>query len=163
MLAEQQAVAMRFHLREFLVVAAILPCLLWLFVSPSRGGRGFFSPSTLETKTQSEYLICGVPIYRSNFDVRQDDITTYLIAKGYWSPQAAESDRWIPTFHWNEQWRDGESSLQRALFWRHEFWINWSEENPEMAAELWPRVLRLLRENDRRREFQAVILLDEAR
>lgn len=154
---------MRFHLREFLVVVAILPCLLSLFVSPSRGGRGFFCPSTLETRTQSEYLLWGIPVYRSHFRYRHDDVTAYLIAKGYWSPQTTESDQWIPTFHWNEQWRDGESSLERALFWRDEFWSNWSEENPEMAADLWPRVLRLLRENDRAHEFQAVILLDEAR
>jgi hypothetical protein len=153
---------MRFHLREFLVVVAIAPCILYLFVSPSRGGRGFFSPSTLETKTQSEYLIWGAPIYRSRFEFRHDDITAYLIAKGYWSPQTTGSDRWIPTFHWNEQWRDGESSLERELFWRDEFWINWSNENPKVAVEFWPRVLELLRDERLECEYQAVNLLHEA-
>jgi hypothetical protein len=65
-------------------------------------------------------------------------------------------------FEWSPGTRDGESALQRELFWRRESWIEWSEKHPELAAVLWPRVLSLLRGDDRiKGQFEAVTLLRE--
>lgn len=131
--------------RLALVLSLLLAVGLWLLTSP--GGRGFFSPDTLEYRTQSERLIlvAEIPVYRSAYRYDSHELIDYLVAKEYWSPQPAPEPRWIFLFHWNRSWKDGESGFHRRLFWRKDFWIEWTEKHPERAAEVWPRVLELLR------------------
>jgi hypothetical protein len=112
-----------------------------------RGGRGFFSPDTLETKTQREHLIpvVNIPIWRSSFQVHRQELVTFLISEGYWSPTANDSPRWIIAFHWNDQWRDGETRLHRELS-RGEDWIAWTKEHPLMAEVIWPQLIDVLQD-----------------
>ena len=134
--------------RHLLLVSAIFVVAIFLLcVNWSDGGRGFFSPDTLDCRTQSEMLFPGtkIPIYRSTYDYHRYELVEYLIAEGYWSPVETTSPRWFATFHWNRQWRDGTSDFHRAFGWRSEEWIQWTKDHPEIAAKLWPVVLDALR------------------
>ncbi|MBE7464613.1 MAG: hypothetical protein HS116_14140 [Planctomycetes bacterium] len=123
--------------------------LLWtaLWISSGLGGRGFFSPDTLEYRSQSERTVFAteIPLYRSAFRYDSHELVNYLVEKGYWSPRPASEPRWIFLFHWNRNWKDGESCFHRSFFWRKDFWMEWTEKHPERAAEVWPQVLELLR------------------
>ena len=130
-----------------------------------KGGRGFFSPDTLETKTQSEWLLplIHVPLYRSSFSYSRDKLVDYLVQEGYWKPAVETgTPRWILSFQWNQLWRDGESFLHRELAWRSAEWMDWSRENPRIAERLWPGVLDALRTPDGPNERRAEILLRHA-
>ena len=135
-------------------------CIAALVLLGSAGGRAFFSPDTLEYRSQSETLIRGtkLPIFRSLYAYHKHDLVEFLISKGYWEPREAESPRWILLFQWNHMWRDGESTLHRCLFWKKAHWMEWSTKYPERAAQLWPRVLDLLRSAD---EDKVAELLNE--
>jgi hypothetical protein len=132
-------------------------CLLAFFLLGSSGGRGFFSPDTLEYRSQSEVLlfVTEIPLYRSRYKYDKHELVDFLVCRGYWTAKDTRSPRWLCLYHWNDSWRDGESGLYRSLFQKRKFWIVWSEKNPQQAAELWPLVLDLLRSNepDRATEF----------
>ncbi|GMV84070.1 MAG: hypothetical protein AMXMBFR7_52540 [Planctomycetota bacterium] len=125
--------------------SALLWTAIWLSSSP--GGRGFFSPDTLEYRSQSERTVFAteIPLYRSAYRYDAHELVDYLVAKGYWSPRPASEPRWIFLFHWNRSWKDGASGFHRRFFWRKDLWIEWTEKHPERAAEVWPHVLELLR------------------
>ncbi len=125
-----------------LAVASYVVCGIW-----GEGGRGFFSPDTLECRTQSELLfpLTHVPLYRSQFSYHRYALVEYLISEGYWSSVETPSPRWVPTFHWNRQWRDGTSNFHRAFGWRSHEWIEWTKQNPQIAAKSWPMVIDALR------------------
>jgi hypothetical protein len=84
------------------------------------------------------------------------------VAEGYWSASNTPEPRWLPTFQWNQQWRDGQSQFHRELGRRGEQWIEWSKRHPDLARALWPRVLTALRRTDDGGMFQAEILLRAA-
>jgi hypothetical protein len=112
------------------------------------GGRGYFSPDTLDCRTHAEWLVplTRVPIYRGPSSTHRYPAVDWLIAQGYWSKADAADPRWLPTFRWNAQWKDGESVFHRELGRRRgDAWIQWSKDNPGMARALWPRVLAALR------------------
>lgn len=112
------------------------------------GGRGFFSPDTLEWKTQSEILLplTAVPIDRSFYRTHRSELVNDLITKGYWSTRSTDKPGWLSMYRWNEQWRDGDSELHRQMTsHRGQRWVEWSDSHPDLAAVLWPRVLSELR------------------
>jgi hypothetical protein len=81
------------------VVAVISAYALgWHF---GRGGRGFFSPDTLDSRSQSEILLplTRLPLYRSWFHYDRAPLVDYLVGKGYWSPRQAPPTKWIGTFN----------------------------------------------------------------
>lgn len=123
---------------EILVVAAILVALFALFAKES-ATQGHFSPDTLETKSRSLYG--GIP---GPATVSRHRLTEYLVAKGYWSASSSEP-RWLTMYEYRAGWKDGQSYLQSALFWKTDTWIEWSESYPKRASVLWPRVLEILR------------------
>jgi hypothetical protein len=122
------------------------------------GGRSYFSPDTLETRTQAESHLLWW-----GFRYHRYALAEYLIGKGHWSPVTAQEPRWIETFHWNDQWRDGQSVLHKEFAWRAQDWIDWSETNPALAAVLWPRVLAALRSEDPERRHRATDMMFLAR
>ncbi len=130
------------------------------------GGRGLFSPDTLEWKTQSELLfpLTDVPIYRSVYSNHRSPLVSDLITKGYWTTRSSDKPRWLFMFRWNEQWRDGQSELHREMTsYRGKEWIEWSDAHPEIAAVLWPRVLGDLRSDVNNPQSRAVELMRMAR
>jgi hypothetical protein len=115
-----------------------------------RGGRAFFSPDSLDNRTQSEILLplTELPLYRSRYVYYRYPLTDYLVSKGYWSARATDSPQWVSMFHWNEQWRDGYSTFHREFASRGGEWIKWSDAHPDIAGDLWGRVLRMMRDDE---------------
>ena len=132
-------------------------------VSP--GGRQFFSPDSLEVRSQSELLLVGleIPVYRSGFSRHRFELTDFLITNGYWQTRCLDEPRWILVNHWNALWRDGHSMLLRELSLRGSDWIAWSRTHPDLASVVWPQVLELLRNVAEESEEQVVLFLWHAR
>jgi hypothetical protein len=127
--------------RLLLLLVALIAVPLLVYGALTRtGGRGYFSPDTLESRSQEEtYLVWwGFHYYRY-------PLVEYLMEQGYWSPQQTQAPRWIKTFHWNYRWRHGHSRFDKEFTAYATEWIKWSDSNPELAATLWPRVLTTLR------------------
>lgn len=148
-------------LTAFVFIAVALS-VSWKY---AKGGRTFFSPDTLETKSQSETLLIQtpVPLYRSSFSQGRYELVDFLIDAGYWSPAAADPPRWLPTNHWNRQWKDGQSPIHREFAWFADDWIAWTGQHPDIAAVLWPRVLGELRSNHPDCQWQAYRLMWHAK
>src|SRR5690606_36466833 len=89
-------------------------------------------------------------------------LVEYLIDQGYWTP-VKPSRPPIQTNHWNLQWRDGHSDLERQFGWKADEWIEWTEANREMADSLWPDVLHVLRSDPDEGEWLASHLMQCAR
>lgn len=121
-----------------------------LFFLGSTGARCHFSPDSLEHRAQREILLFGkeIPLFRASYEYHQHELTAFLIAQEYWTPQKTTSPRWIPVFHWNEMWKDGYSSLHIMLFRKQDEWIEWTKKNPKQASTFWPDVLQVLRSGD---------------
>jgi hypothetical protein len=129
--------------RILVSVFAVVAILGAIAATTGRGARGEFSPDTLDIRLQREllFMLTDTPLYQSSFEYYQNDLVRYLIEQGYWSPRDVAEPRWIQIFHYNVFWRDGGS----RLFQRPESWIEWTEQNPRLAAVIWPQVLRVLR------------------
>ena len=135
--------------RRFLWFTVLCVCLPMLLVLLStRGGIFYFSPDSLESRFHAErrLFIILTPIYRSGPQYYRFDLVEYLVEEGYWSPDTSREPRWLEMGCWNQQWRDGYSMLYRVLQTDGTRWIEWTEEHPEVAATVWPVVLRILRE-----------------
>lgn len=149
----------RAALITFLLLAAVyLPAFLM-----GRGGRGFFSPDTLQAKTQSElrFPFCDVSVFRGPFRYHTYELVDFLVAEEYWVPREVGEPKWVFTFHWNVRWHGGEAPFYKGLFCfgRERAWIRWSKEHPGIARDFWPRVLNLLRSATSDRENQLNELL----
>ncbi|MBM4072802.1 MAG: hypothetical protein FJ271_28325 [Planctomycetes bacterium] len=131
-----------------------------LLLLGSSGGRGFFSPDTLEYRSQSEILCRGteLPLFRGPSKYHEHELVKFLVDKGYWQAREVNSAQWIFLFQWNHMWRDGESSFHRQFFWKKAHWIEWTDKNPEEASRFWPRILEMLRGDN---EEKAVEMLYE--
>ena len=144
---------LRINYRRLLPRAALAACVsavLLAYLAAAgcgRGGRGYFSPDTLECRTHPEWLLppTKIPLYRGRSSMHRWPVADYLVAQGFWSRSDTPDPRWLPTSRWNQQWNDGQSLFHRELGWRGEWWVEWSEKNPEMAKALWPKVLVALR------------------
>jgi hypothetical protein len=125
------------------------------------GARGWFSPDTLEFRSQTEFVLFShkLPLYRGRYETRRLPLAEYVVAKGHWSPSASPTPRWTPMYHWNRQWHDGHTRLCKELTWYDDQWIAWTDEHPDAAKAFWPMVLSLLREQDPRFHDEAAYLL----
>lgn len=146
---------MRLRPIEWIVLAAIAVSAFLLFFRLG-GGVGYFSPDTLEYKSRSHDFL--------DWPTRdRNELTEYLIRKGYWSPIETKKPRWILMFEFWPGMRDGQSSLHAELSWRGDEWIEWSESHPEQAAQLWPQVLGVLRADPKIGREEAAELMLNAR
>ncbi len=136
------------RLRTILAVCGSALALIYVASAGcGRGGRGYFCPDTLDSRTHSEWLVplTRLPVYRGASSTHRYPSVDWLIAQGFWSKSGASEPRWLSTFQWNQQWKDGQSQFHRELGWRGEAWVQWSKDNPQMAKALWPKVLTVLR------------------
>jgi hypothetical protein len=133
-----------------LVLLAAVTAVYWYGGSHSSGGLGFFSPDTLDAYVQGEILLPGtrLPIFRTPPMYFRYRVVTYLVDKGYWAPRTTGSPSWLRLYHTNAQWSDGKTDLYHELRWRGDEWIYWSDRHPNLAADLWPRVLARIRAGD---------------
>lgn len=144
------------------VMALIFIYVLAYLLFGTSSTAGYFSPDTLEYGAQFETRCCGTGILlsRGRFERHEPELVQLLVSKGYWQAKATFSPRWIFLFHWSQAWRDGESSFHRALFWREDFWMEWTNKNPDAASEFWPKILELLRNG---KEDEATEMLQDQR
>lgn len=139
-------------MKRILVILAIvvLSLLAAFYLLGYPGGMAWFSPDTLQVRTQSERLLIlvNLPLYRSAYEYRSHELADYLVKNEYWRPRTVDSPRWLILWHWNKLWRDGDSYLYISCFGRAHFWTDWTERNPKKARRLWPQVLEWLRDGD---------------
>ena len=130
-----------FFIAVFVGVAYIAGAIM------ARGAIAFFSPDSLECRSQSEVLLpfTRFTLYRSGYSYHKYDLVSFLEKEGYWAPSESSEPCWIQTYRWNQQWRDGQSSLHRELGWNGKEWIEWTRANPDLARLLWADVIALLR------------------
>lgn len=115
-----------------------------------QGRRAYFSPDTLRSKRQTEWLIplTEIPVYRSQATYRTDEQIQLLIDEGYWTPTDPRIPRWVFLYKRNDQWKDGSTQIHRAMWIQRNQLLQWSKNNPEIAAYVWPRILKIMRTND---------------
>lgn len=144
-----------------LIPAPFLLLFALLLVS-SEGRQQYFSPHTLEVRTDYERLLPGtsVPVLVLDQQRHLPDLAEYLIAQGYWKPQKVKNPkwyRWCSSIDWNIQWHGDSIFLYSDLHTRHS-WSDWTEENPELAAVVWPLVLQALRQEEHGLEEAETVL-----
>jgi hypothetical protein len=145
------------------VMLVLLPSIIGWDLLNGRGGRFYFSPDTLESKSQSEVLLYDFCIYESGFESCRWPFVEYLVKNGYWAPRITDSPRWLMTSHWNYQRPHGHpQELHRALA-SQEVWIDWSDKHPELAKVVWPWVLHALPSDNSNREDFVTWLLQNAK
>jgi hypothetical protein len=138
---------------EAVVVLTILGCIAWLFW-PSFGAIHYFSPDTLESGYRPTVAFAGLqPDYRFSLKPTESKLIQFLIERKYWRPTHTPSPRWIVTDY----------SVRREFNRNADEWVQWSEQHPEYAAALWPRVLDVLRNDPKRGQSDVSELMWEAK
>jgi len=119
-------------------------------LTSQRGGLGYFSPYTLQYRTQSErtFFATGIPFYRSSYGYEDHPLISTLVREGFLSPQSDSADRWICVSHWNQSWKDGHGRLYSVLNRDIEEVLGWTRRNPKCAKILWSEGFRYLRSDD---------------
>lgn len=144
------------------VSATLIFAYLASYSCGTSGAIAFYSPDTLEQASRFEVRcrVTGALLYRGPLRLHELDLVRFLVGKGYWKKSETDTPYWIPLFHWNHAWRDGESDFHRAFFWHKKYWMEWTNKNPDAAAQFWPKILDLLRNG---KENEATELLQELR
>jgi len=129
----------------FCVVAVLAAALLLL--TGTRGGRAYFSPYTLEYKTQAEFAVLAgqFPIYLSTLKHTENDLVAFIQEEGYVTAVPAKFQRWELIFHWNQAWKDGDGPLYDVLIRHRPEIIEWSKADPERARIYWSEGFKCLR------------------
>jgi hypothetical protein len=102
-----------------------------------------------------------VLLYWSPYETTQRPLITYLISKGYWTSIQTDTPRWDVVFNENPLWKGGRGAYDDLLNRQDGGWVNWSNQNPNVAAALWPMVLSEMRSgrNDRIPRVRHLLLL----
>jgi len=129
--------------------------LLALLVLPlGCGSLSQFSPVTFEHRGVQTWDVpyTGVRVVSIPGQPRRVRIVQFWIDEGYLKPEPGPTERWdvITGEGFGRQWSHSGSSKS---FWygclcgndeSAEEWIAWSRRHPDLAADLWPRVVGLL-------------------
>lgn len=135
----------RTHLLGALLTLAAVLLLLGVFLD--KGSRGEFDPFSLTARHRSQWLLplVEVPVYHTAWESTKYELPQYLVDHGYWMASPGQSPRYLLMYDWNEQWRDGQTELYAAMNMHTSRWIELTQSHPDIAFELWPRVLAALR------------------
>jgi hypothetical protein len=122
------------------------------------GGESQFSPVTFEHRGVRTYHIpyTDVRLWSTPGEPYRKRIVQFWIDEGYLKPETSPTERWDVITGWVSApgWRLSRSGSAKS-FWYHagcqdgeaaESWIHWSRRHPELAADLWPRVVGLLQQ-----------------
>lgn len=128
----------------FLFIIAVVGGLLG---TATRGGRAYFSPDTLELRTQTEItLLFGkLPIYRSSLDLSDNAVLTYIRDERFVAPKPTAQQRWLLVFHQNGAWKDGFTYLYLPLYSHRDSILEWCREDRQRAELYWSKGFRYLR------------------
>lgn len=144
--------------RRMLMALAVTVGLLlvasWLAISSGTVSGIQFSPDTFEHRSFRYYVVGGIQITTTKTEVCRTDFERYLADKGFLNTEDAFEPRWLLVkgsapgvrgWHGEAKWLcfalgcfNGESQA----------WVSWSRDNPEQAAQLWPQVIALAREEE---------------
>jgi hypothetical protein len=132
-----------------------------LIATAGRGGESQFNPATLECRGVADYYIpyTLVRVWSRPGEPYRPRIAQFWLEEGY--ARAGEpGGRWDTVTGWGGRWL--RTTGDAKLFWYHascasdeqaEEWIAWSRRHPDLAADLWPRVVGLLRQAGGERSF----------
>lgn len=105
-----------------------------------------FSPDSLETQTTLTKYFGDMPIYWSRSEPRRYPLVDFLIKTGEWTPSNECEPKAIVTYEYSPRNSRGSMTFAYKLLARDaDRWIEWTKQHPEVAAELWPRILNSLR------------------
>ncbi|MBL8827472.1 MAG: hypothetical protein JNM18_10890 [Planctomycetaceae bacterium] len=159
------AAATRFSWRGGLCLSFWVTCFVVDCFEFNQGSIVYFSPDSLRSKSIREVLIPELPgdihLYRAQPVEFDDALAEHLVTRGYWQRRKTDDGGWVFTAHYNRRWKDGQTSWKKVVAWRSDKWIQWTEDNPKLAADVWPRILKVLRQEspfDQSTEIAAGIL-----
>jgi hypothetical protein len=141
------------------VTLAIL--VLGGILGPSgRVGGVEFSPDTFEHRSFQYVQWCGIQLTPTRHSLWQSDVDRYLHEQGFVEWPDDIEPRWyfVKGFAPHVRGWSGEAkSMCHGLgcYSGNDQWVTWSQENPELARVVWPRVVTLARNE----QFATVLLL----
>jgi hypothetical protein len=142
--------------RRLLWFAGGTSLLLVLVLLLGFGSMSQFSPVTFEHRSVTTWHIpyTGELIFSIPSKPRRARIVQFWIGEGYLKPESGPTDRWhiITGSASAPGWRLRSSGYAKYFWWYcqcswdedAEQWIAWSRRHPELAADLWPRVVGYL-------------------
>lgn len=139
------------------------------------GGESEFSPSSFQHRSRQSY---GIPFLNLTLisiesGPYRKKIVMYWINKGYFKHPNNEANEWDMISSWSQKEGRPRNGPARD-FWNKtgcsnddisEEWIKWSESHPDLANQLWPKIIWLLHEAQRGNKYHvcyslaAVLLL----
>jgi hypothetical protein len=140
--------------RGLLGLCALSLLALWLLFTLGTGGRSEFCPATLECRGVSVYSVpyTDLVVWTHPSPPERRRIVQFWFDEGY-ARTVDAPERWHVIIAWAPWFRGGHGPAK--VFWNWtgcgsdevaEEWIAWSRRNPALAADLWPRVVGLLRQ-----------------
>jgi len=128
-------------------VLGLLILFLGVVLTGTSGGISYFSPYSLEVRSQEEFTIFSgeIPLYRSSPTYRTPELMEFLVKEGFAQPVEPERQRWLLFYHSNGAWKDGGTPLEYLMSRQRHDLIEWSLADRERAALYWSEGFRLLR------------------
>jgi hypothetical protein len=122
------------------------------------GGESQFSPDSFEHRGVLYFWIpyTSIPVAAIPDERYQEKIVTFWIGEGYFDHVVRQAARWDTIGGWRQFDRSSYGGAAKAFWYlatcrgdeQADEWIEWSHENPKLAARLWPDVVRLVSKGD---------------
>lgn len=116
----------------------VLAVAILALLDGTRGGLAYFSPDTLEYRSQREFTILGgsLPLWRSRHRTSHVPIIAAAIVNG-WIRPTNRPQRWDYVFHWNGAWKGGYSPVYDVFHRGDDHILERSLADPEWAKLYW--------------------------
>jgi hypothetical protein len=130
--------------------------LLWV-AHYGDASRVEFSPVSFEFRVTTKYYVphTDLLLYSVEHEPYRNRITQYWIDCGYFTPPLKVNlQQWDTLSDW-KRWEPGLGDGEAWSFWGKAAcrsktevaqWMKWSEDHPQLAEKLWPKVIQLLRD-----------------
>jgi hypothetical protein len=135
--------------RSALGIAAVVVAIIVLggLLGPSGSVSGVeFSPDIFQHRSFRYYQWCGLQLTPTQYDVWQSNVDQYLHEQGFVGSSHDINPRWyfVKGFapHVRGWFGDAKWMCQGiGCYSGSDRWIRWSQENPDLAEIVWPRVV----------------------
>jgi hypothetical protein len=117
-------------------------------------GENQFSPDSFENRGVSTYYIpqTNIEIFRWPGKPYREKIVQFWINEGYLAETIKRPNRWDTVSGWDPLTKQIYGGSAKAFWYRAGCktdetageWITWSNQNPKLAAQLWPEVVSLV-------------------
>ena len=139
-------------LRKFVFTFAVVATILALgwFLGPSGRVSGVeFSPDTISHRSFTYFQWCGIQCTPRQQNEWQSDVDAYLHEFGYVTPTERKRWHFVKGFAPGVRGWHGHAKYmcQSVGCWSgDDQWVQWSHDNPELAAIVWPQVVSWARQ-----------------